>query len=209
MGAHLVCAGLVSATLGASALADVAARALPAVVRVQAATDAGGTSGSGFVVDPFGRIVTSYHVVDLATSITVRLPSGVAFADVTVRAADPASDLALLEVPGFGLPTLMLGSSESLRPGDPVALLRGPGEAAAPVSPGKVRGRKRLEGGLRVIETDARAEPGASGAPLIGADGRVVGVLAFRVKWSRRSQLVVPVERVFELLARARRTPPR
>ena len=186
------------------ALERVAAEARPAVVLVQVTTHFGETSGTGFVVDPFGSIVTSHHVVDLATSIMVRLASGVAFSGVKVRAADPASDLALLDVPGFGLPALPLGSSRSLRTRDPVVLLTADARGRR-ASSGTVRGWKRVErGGLRVIETDVRAGPGASGAPLLGTDGRVVGVLTFRVKWSRRSQLAVPVERVTALLSRAR-----
>src|SRR5438132_699943 len=167
--------------------AQIADKSRPAVVLISADTAAGESVGSGFIVDPMGTVLTSFHVVQGAAAIRVKLGSGLVYDHVRVRAFEPKTDLALLQLNGFGLPCVSLGDSDSLRPGDPVVVLGNPRGREGAVSSGMVRRIRTMDTGLKVIETDASSDWGSSGGPLLSADGRVVGVLSFRIKGSRRS----------------------
>lgn len=144
---------------------------------------AGSATGSGFVVDAQGHIVTAAHVVDNATSIKV------AFADGTTRTAtltgkDDATDVAVLKVDpsGLTLHPLNLGSSASLGVGDALAAIGSPFGYEESLSTGIVSGVDRTiaaPNGFTVahaIQTDAALNPGNSGGPIVDSSGRVVGV---------------------------------
>jgi putative serine protease PepD len=144
---------------------------------------AGSATGSGFVVDAQGHIVTAAHVVDNATSIKV------AFADGTTRTAtltgkDDATDVAVLKVDpsGLTLHPLNLGSSASLGVGDALAAIGSPFGYEESISTGIVSGVDRTiaaPNGFTVahaIQTDAALNPGNSGGPIVDSSGRVVGV---------------------------------
>src|SRR5439155_1230757 len=74
-------------------------------------------------------------------------------------------------------------------------------------STGMVRRLRTTETGLKVIETDARADWGSSGGPLLALDGRVVGVLSFKLKGARRSKFAVPINHARRLISSARASP--
>jgi serine protease Do len=177
------------------------ARVLAAVVMISADTPAGESVGAGFIVDPLGTVVTSLHIVEGATAVRVKLASGLAYDHVRVRAAEPKTDLALLQLDGLGFPSLPLGDSGALRSGDLVVLVESAREGEGSVSVGKVRRMRTTQTGLRVIETDVRADRGSSGGPLLSADGRVVGVLSFRVRGARRPRFAIPIDYVRALIA--------
>lgn len=187
--------------------AEIADKTRPAVVSVSADTAAGESIGSGFIVDPLGTVVTNLHVVEGATAIRVKLASGLAYDHVRVRAVDDRTDLAILQLAGFGLPSVALGDSDSLRPGDRVVLLGNPRGREGGASSGMVRRMRTTDAGLRVIETDARADWGSSGGPLLALDGRVVGVLSFKLKGARRSKFAVPINYARRLISSARASP--
>jgi putative serine protease PepD len=141
------------------------------------------SSGSGFVIDGEGRVVTNQHVVGGADEVTVRFHDGTE-APARVVGSDPSTDIALIdldEVPADVEP-LPLGSSESLEVGDPVIALGSPFGLEGTVTAGIVSGLDRqiqapdgftIDG---VIQTDAALNSGNSGGPLIDSAGRVVGV---------------------------------
>jgi putative serine protease PepD len=143
----------------------------------------GTASGTGFVVDGKGHIVTAAHVVDGASSITVT------FQDGTTRTAkvlgeDNATDVAVLGVDpsGLTLHPLALGSSASLGVGNAVAAIVDPIGYARSISTGIVSGLDRTiqaPNGFTVahaIQTDAALNPGNSGGPVLDASGKVVGI---------------------------------
>jgi putative serine protease PepD len=140
-------------------------------------------TGSGFVVDRRGRILTNYHVVAGASRVTV------AFADkrtVTARVVgtDPSNDLAVLAVdPGRArLEPLALGRSGSVRVGDPTLAIGNPFGLDRTLTSGIVSALQRqiqAPDGFtidHVIQTDAAINPGNSGGPLLDAAGRVIGI---------------------------------
>ena len=142
-------------------------------------------TGSGFVIDPSGDILTNNHVIDGATpgSITVQ------FADkktlkATVVGKDPSTDLALLKVDpdGLDLKPLPLGSSKDVHVGDPTIAIGNPFGQDRTLTTGVVSALQRqiqAPNGFAikdVIQTDAAINPGNSGGPLIDAAGRVIGI---------------------------------
>jgi putative serine protease PepD len=169
--------------LNARQQGDVAAiyrAASPAVVSIRT----GGGSGTGFVVDADGTIVTNAHVVGDSDSVEVQ------FADdrtVTgeVRGVDPSSDLAVVHVdPGAAgsLTALELGDSDAVRTGQLAVAIGSPFGLPQTATAGIISGTGRhiqAPDGFQidsVIQTDAPINPGNSGGPLLDAAGRVIGV---------------------------------
>jgi serine protease Do len=172
-------------------LADLADQLKPALVHIRvrraAAKDKDDddsaprrSTGSGFLIDPGGLLVTNAHVVEDADSIQVRLADGRRFPGKLVG-QDARVDLALVRIEGAGaLPTLPLGDSNRLRVGEFVLALGHPFGLEQSVSLGIVS-RKGLPltvaaPGFDFIQTDAAINPGNSGGPLVNMAGQVVGV---------------------------------
>jgi S1-C subfamily serine protease len=143
----------------------------------------GEATGSGFVTDRDGTILTNAHVVSGASKVTVQ------FADRKVRDArilgrDESTDLAVLKVdaPADELTPLELGSSARVQVGDPTIAIGNPFGLERTLTTGVVSATRRtiqapdgfqIDG---VIQTDAAINPGNSGGPLLDATGRVVGI---------------------------------
>jgi S1-C subfamily serine protease len=145
----------------------------------------GGTAtGSGFVIDQDGHILTNAHVVEGSDSVTVRVggEDGQTF-DAKVVGTDPSTDVAVLEVESGAdqLEPLELGSSEGVQVGDPVVAIGNPFGLDRSATAGIVSAVQRQinsPNGFTIenaIQTDAPINPGNSGGPLIDAEGRVIG----------------------------------
>jgi S1-C subfamily serine protease len=147
--------------------------------------EGGGTAtGSGFVIDDEGHLLTNSHVVEGADEISVTLGSDEESHPAEVVGTDPATDVALLKVdlPADELHPLALGDSSQLEVGDPVVAIGNPFGLDRTVTSGIVSALQRqieAPNGFsisHVIQTDAAINPGNSGGPLIDAMGRVVGI---------------------------------
>ena len=144
----------------------------------------GVATGSGFVIDSEGHILTNNHVVEGADKIEVKLGESDTNYTAEVVGADPASDLALLKVdaPAKELHPLTLGDSSQMEVGDPVVAIGNPFGLDRTVTSGIVSALQRqiqAPNGFsidNVIQTDAAINPGNSGGPLINADGEVIGI---------------------------------
>ncbi|RMF99966.1 MAG: PDZ domain-containing protein, partial [Planctomycetota bacterium] len=137
--------------------------------------------GSGVIVDPEGYIVTNFHVIDQAESVTVRLSDGRILKDVRVVGADPVNDLAVLKISAANLVVAAWGDSDELEPGDPVLAIGNPYGLIQTVTAGIVSAKQRRaetnQGGYQeYLQTDAALNPGNSGGPLVDMDGRIVGI---------------------------------
>jgi S1-C subfamily serine protease len=154
------------------------------VVFVQAGAGQGQASGSGFVIDDEGHIITNQHVVDGSNEFRVRFGEDGEPVEAELLGDDPAVDLALLKVdPGDAeLQPLELGASENLRPGDPAIAIGSPFGLEGTVTAGIVSALGRTiqaPNGFSIsgaIQTDAAINPGNSGGPLLDEQGRVIGV---------------------------------
>jgi serine protease Do len=136
-------------------------------------------SGSGFVVDPKGIILTNYHVVKDADQVVVHLHDGRKFVSRDIK-SDPKTDLAVVRVQTKeSLPHLEWGNSDAMEIGDRVLAVGSPFGLNGSVSAGIVSGKGRTLGISAFddfLQTDAAINPGNSGGPLINLEGRVVGI---------------------------------
>ena len=144
-------------------------------------------TGSGFVFDATGLVMTNRHVVDGAERVNVRLSDGREFG-ATVVGADANTDIAVLrlDVPeGTSLPVAALGEADMMAVGDWVLAVGSPLGLDFSVTAGIVSATGRSIGILAregdapleaFIQTDAAINPGNSGGPLVDLDGRVIGV---------------------------------
>ena len=174
-------------------LADLADQLKPALVHVQVRRTPGKdrgddegpgeprrSTGSGFLIDPGGLIVTNAHVVEDADSVQVRLADGRRFPGKVVG-QDGRIDLALVKIDGVdNLPTLPIGDSNRVRVGELVMVLGHPFGLEQSVSFGIVSRKGRpldvAAPGFDYLQTDASVNPGNSGGPLVNMAGQVVGV---------------------------------
>src|SRR6185437_6787583 len=139
-------------------------------------------TGSGFLIDNDGHILTNAHVVDGAKSVTVQLGNG-GEQSAQVVGADPSTDVALLKVDNTdGAQPLQLGDSTKVQVGDPVVAIGNPFALDRTVTSGIVSALQRqiqAPNGFSisdVIQTDAAINPGNSGGPLINSAGEVIGI---------------------------------
>jgi serine protease Do len=147
-------------------------------------------TGSGFIIDDSGHIMTNHHVVSGADRITVSLVDGREY-DARLVGSDEATDVAVVKIeagPSDALPVAVLGSADELRIGDWVIALGNPLGLNFTVTAGIVsaRGRQLRRGSSPAderappleafIQTDAAINPGNSGGPLVDLFGRVVGM---------------------------------
>ncbi len=172
-------------------VAGIAAQALPSVVTLHVSGGGKAGTGTGFVLDDRGHILTNDHVVEPAGKngdITVTFHSGDT-AEATVVGRDSGYDLAVVRVKGVrGLTPLPLGNSDNVRVGDPVVAIGAPFDLAGTVTSGIISARERpiTAGGengdgsdvsyVDALQTDAPINPGNSGGPLLDGKGRVVGI---------------------------------
>ncbi|MCB0861750.1 MAG: trypsin-like peptidase domain-containing protein [Solirubrobacterales bacterium] len=141
-------------------------------------------TGSGFLIDTDGHMVTNNHVIEGAKKITVTLGDSDAVYEASVVGTDPSTDLAVIKVdaPESEMKPLKLGDSSDVKVGDPVVAIGNPFGLDRTVTTGIVSALQREISSLtnyaisNVIQTDAAINPGNSGGPLIDADGNVIGV---------------------------------
>ncbi|MFD8417030.1 S1C family serine protease [Streptomyces sp. NPDC059650] len=169
-------------------VAGIAAAALPGVVTLHVRGATGGGTGTGFVLDPQGHILTNHHVVAGAKDITVTFGTGESV-DAELVGQDSGYDLAVVRVAGVrGLQPLALGNSEDVQVGDPVVAIGAPFDLSNTVTAGIISatGRPITAGGdkgdgsdisyVDALQTDAPINPGNSGGPLLDAKARVIGI---------------------------------
>jgi S1-C subfamily serine protease len=143
----------------------------------------GEATGSGFVIDREGDILTNAHVVDGAVKVTIQF-SNDKTVDAKIVGKDVSTDLALLKVDpdGLDLKPLTLGSAKDVEVGDPTIAIGNPFGLDRTLTTGVVSALQReiqAPNGFKidnVIQTDAAINPGNSGGPLLDATGRVIGV---------------------------------
>jgi S1-C subfamily serine protease len=145
-------------------------------------------SGSGFVLDESGHILTNDHVVENADVVQVRVGESEKLIPAKVTGTDPSSDLAVIKVDpkdvDGGLNPLTLGSSGSVQVGQPAIAIGSPFGLQGSLTTGVISALGRpiqAPNGFQIsgaLQTDAAINPGNSGGPLLDADGRVIGINA-------------------------------
>ena len=143
----------------------------------------GEATGSGFVIDKSGDILTNAHVVEGAVKVTVQF-SDSKTVDAKIIGRDTSTDLALLKVAtdGLTLRPLQLGSAKDVHVGDPAIAIGNPFGLSRTLTTGVISAKQRqiqAPNGFRidnVLQTDTPINPGNSGGPLLDATGRVIGI---------------------------------
>ncbi|MFD5692399.1 S1C family serine protease [Streptomyces rubiginosohelvolus] len=172
-------------------VAGIAASALPSVVTLHVSGTAESGTGTGFVLDGQGHILTNNHVVAPAGSsgdITVTFSTGET-ASAELVGKDSGYDLAVVRVRGVsGLKPLPLGNSDNVRVGDPVVAIGAPFDLSNTVTSGIISAKQRpiTAGGEKgdgsdisyvdALQTDAPINPGNSGGPLVDSRAHVIGI---------------------------------
>jgi S1-C subfamily serine protease len=144
----------------------------------------GEATGSGFVIDEEGFVLTNAHVVEGSNDVTLSFGDEGKRVEADVRGRDPSSDLALLKVDpdDVKLDPVPLGNSSKAQVGDPVVAIGNPFGFEKTVTTGIVSAVQRqieAPNGFTItgaIQTDAAINPGNSGGPLLDAQGRVIGI---------------------------------
>lgn len=143
----------------------------------------GTATGSGFVINSDGTILTNYHVVENAVKVTVSFEHGKTV-EAKVVGKDPSNDLAVLRIPTEGLTmhVLTLGDSSKAEVGDPVLAIGNPFGLDRTLTTGVISALQReitAPNGFtinNVLQTDAPINPGNSGGPLLNEAGEVIGI---------------------------------
>jgi putative serine protease PepD len=162
---------------------DIYDRSKDAVAYITSKTGQGTATGTGFAISKDGYLVTNAHVVDGASSVSVKVGDSKAVT-AKVVGVDQSTDIALLKIDTGGTPlqTLTLGDSSKVQVGDPVFAIGNPFGLDRTLTTGVVSALQRsidAPNGYaisNVIQTDAALNPGNSGGPLLDANGRVIGV---------------------------------
>ncbi|MFC9427769.1 trypsin-like peptidase domain-containing protein [Streptomyces sp. NPDC056987] len=187
-------AGPEAAGRAPDSVAGIAASALPSVVTLHVSGGGEQGTGTGFVLDRQGHILTNNHVVQPASTsgsggeISVTF-SGGETARAKLVGKDSGYDLAVVKVTGVsGLKPLPLGNSDNVQVGDPVVAIGAPFDLSNTVTSGIISAKERpiTAGGEKgdgsdisyvdALQTDAPINPGNSGGPLVDARARVIGI---------------------------------
>ncbi len=145
--------------------------------------------GSGFIVSPRGFIVTNYHVLADAKSITVQTAAGVTYKDVELIHLDKDRDFAVIKIPTTSAPSVQLGDSDKAQVGERLVVIGTPlGLFENTVSDGLVSG---LRNG--VIQISAPVSPGNSGGPVFNSKGEVIGVATLSATAGQNLNFCIPI----------------
>ncbi|MBH8556092.1 trypsin-like peptidase domain-containing protein [Nostocaceae cyanobacterium CENA357] len=153
--------------------------------------------GSGFIIDPNGRILTNAHVVNNADTVTVSFSDG-RTVEGKVLGQDSVSDVAVVQIPGNNLPAVEIANPDSAKPGQWAIAIGNPLGLQQTVTVGVISAINRsLNLSTRpssYIQTDAAINPGNSGGPLLNARGQVIGVNTAIIQGAEGIGFAIPID---------------
>lgn len=157
-------------------------------------------TGSGFIIDSNGQVLTNAHVVEGSDRVTVILKDGRSF-EGSVLGSDSVTDVAVVQIEATDLPTVKLGRSEDLVPGQWAIAIGNPLGLDNTVTAGIISALGRSSGEIGVpdkrvafIQTDAAINPGNSGGPLLNEAGEVIGVNTAIIQGAQGLGFAIPIE---------------
>lgn len=159
-------------------------------------------TGSGFLTTADGQVITNAHVVAGADTVTVVLKDGRNYPGRVVG-SDPLSDLAVVDINANNLPTVPLGDSNTLVPGQIAIAIGNPLGLSNTVTQGIVSATERSVAEIGIpdkrinfLQTDAAINPGNSGGPLLNAAGQVIGVNTAIIQGAQGIGFAIPINTV-------------
>ncbi|MDQ7095755.1 cell wall-binding repeat-containing protein [Desulfosporosinus sp. PR] len=150
-------------------------------------------SGSGFVVDSNGKIVTNYHVIEGASSAKVYLANGTEYDVDKVFAFDKDRDIAILGINASGLSPVTLGDSSSVSTGDKIYTIGSPEGFENSLSDGLISSSSRTISHQKFIQITAPISSGSSGGVLLDEKGRVIGITTASIEDSQDLNFAIPI----------------
>ena len=179
---------------------DLFAKSSPAVVRI-ITFDGNGKEksfGSGVFVSSEGLVVTNYHVVEGGKTFKIILSNNATFDVSKVIAADPKTDLALLDTKGAGVPFLRL-TNRKPAVGDKAYAVGNPRGLKNTLSEGIISGTRKWND-IDTYQTTASISPGSSGGPLLSDTGQIVGITTFIITKSQNLNFAISYSHVDKLI---------
>ena len=178
-------AGIATLQAHDRAVLDVVAKLTPSVVEIVVSTASGYYGGTGVIIRNNGYVLTAYHVISDADSITVTISTGEYF-NASVVAGDPNLDVAVIKISSTrtNFPFATLGSSSSVQVGEEVLAIGYPMSDLIPGQPTVTKGivsAVRTVEGYNYIQTDTAVNPGNSGGPLVNMKGEVIGIVDWKL----------------------------
>jgi S1-C subfamily serine protease len=156
-------------------------------------------TGSGFIINNSGKIITNAHVVAGATKVTVTLKDGRTIAG-KVKGIDRVTDVAVIEIDQKNLPSIQIGNSDRIKPGEWAIAIGNPLGLDNTVTAGIISatGRTSAEIGaadkrVNYIQTDAAINPGNSGGPLLNAVGQAIGMNTAILRGTQGLGFAIPI----------------
>lgn len=184
---------------GTGDVRDAVDRVDDAVVTIVSSHHGAMCTGTGFIVNPQGYILTNSHVVDGAADLQVTFKNGKEVHGSLV-AGDKKRDLAIVKLDVSNLPVAVIGSAKQIKSGDSVVAIGSPHGLDHTVTSGIVSNKNREIQGQHYIQTDAALNEGNSGGPLVNAKGEVIGINTMIDKDGSGLGFAVPVNDAYGLL---------
>jgi len=168
----------------------------PAIVYISTKTTAGEeSSGSGYIVDSSGVVVTNFHVVNAAKEINVKLKDGKIYPVDSIIYYNVNKDICILKIKAQNLPLVSLGDSNTSRVGEKVYVIGSPLGLEYTFSDGMVSAIRDLIG-LKWLQITAPVSNGNSGGPVINAQGQVIGMVTFENKEGQNLNFALAINEV-------------
>lgn len=161
--------------------------------------------GSGFIIESDGVILTNAHVVDGSGAVTVTLKDGRDFTGQVV-AKDELTDVAVVKIQATNLPTVTMGNSDQLQPGEWAIAIGNPLGLDNTVTAGIISATNRSSRdvgapsrSIEYIQTDAAINPGNSGGPLLNQQGQVIGINTAIIDRAQGLGFAIPINRAQQI----------
>ena len=175
--------------------------------------------GTGFIVSPDGKIVTALHVIEgNMRTRRVQLANGERYDSFKVLAVDKKKDLAVIKIPGSGLPFIEMYNSQEIKQREPVMVIGTPKGFPSLVTTGIVSAIRETDvywkywkslGTMKILEvhTDGAIGPGWSGSPIVNFNGKAIGVhsIGSKLGAQKRGNFAVSIQHVHKLLETVQR----
>ncbi|MDD2443597.1 MAG: trypsin-like peptidase domain-containing protein [Desulfotomaculaceae bacterium] len=176
---------------------DIVKESNPSIVKLEVVGNFGkGGSGSGFIVEPSGKIVTNYQVIDNAQKAIVILQDGAKYNATKIINYSKDRDIAVLKIDASNLPAIKLGDSSKIEDGQSVIAIGSPLGLENSVTNGLISKKNLVIENNNYIQTSAPISPGSSGGVLMNYKGEVVGMTVATLRGGQNLNLAIPVNEI-------------
>lgn len=156
--------------------------------------------GTGFVVRQTGEILTNFHLMEDAKTVTVKLKNEDVYDEVVLLESDPRRDIALIKVRGWNLPVVRLGNSDPVQVGERVVAIGNPRGLEQTVTDGLISAIRDTGKGYKLFQMSVPISTGSSGGPLFNMAGEAIGITAAYLEGGQNLNFAIPINYGLALL---------